>query len=67
MAVDLEKRRRTSNRASLRFSVRDTGIGIPPDKQALIFHAFTQQDTSTTREYGGTGLGLTIATRLASC
>ncbi len=65
VAVDLENDGEP-DRASLRFSVRDTGIGIPPDKQALIFHAFTQQDTSTTREYGGTGLGLTIATRLAS-
>ncbi len=48
----------------LLFTVRDTGIGIPVAKQAAIFRAFEQEDASTTRKYGGTGLGLTIAARL---
>nr|CRH05602.1 putative hybrid histidine kinase with PAS sensor domain and response regulator receiver domain [Candidatus Magnetococcus massalia] len=49
----------------LQISVVDTGVGIPADKQALIFHAFTQADTSVTRRYGGSGLGLAISQRLA--
>ena len=49
----------------LRVTVQDTGIGISPEQQARLFQSFTQADSSTTRKYGGTGLGLVISRRLA--
>lgn len=64
IVVAIKQLSKSEKTAHLHFSVKDTGIGIPAEKQAHIFTAFSQEDVSTTRRFGGTGLGLTICQHL---
>lgn len=64
--VNVEEKSHEDNVTCLHFTVKDTGVGVPVEKQAKIFAAFSQADGSMARKYGGTGLGLTICTRLVT-
>ncbi len=64
VGVRIEPLEVTDEKAEIRFQLQDTGIGMSPDQVDKLFHSFSQADTSTTRKYGGTGLGLTISKKL---
>ncbi|MCJ7682567.1 MAG: response regulator, partial [Candidatus Aminicenantes bacterium] len=64
VSVTVEEEARQNDRVVLHFTVSDSGVGIPKEKQGIIFQAFSQADSSTTRQYGGTGLGLAISNQL---
>jgi signal transduction histidine kinase/CheY-like chemotaxis protein/HPt (histidine-containing phosphotransfer) domain-containing protein len=65
ISLSATKETESDNDVLMRFAIHDTGIGIPPEKQAMLFDCFTQADSTTTRKYGGTGLGLAISKVLA--
>ena len=62
--VEVDQQERTNEIVTVHFAIRDTGVGIPPDRQKVIFAPFQQADGSVTRRYGGTGLGLAISAQL---
>jgi signal transduction histidine kinase/DNA-binding response OmpR family regulator len=66
VTINIEKHAQKNERIALRFTIRDTGIGISPEQQQQLFQPFQQCDGSITRHYGGTGLGLVIAKRLVN-
>ena len=65
VAITVTPEDQTSSQATIRFSVHDTGVGIPADRMDRLFQLFSQVDASTTRQYGGTGLGLAISRQIA--
>jgi signal transduction histidine kinase/CheY-like chemotaxis protein/HPt (histidine-containing phosphotransfer) domain-containing protein len=65
VVINIAVQEQTETHALVRFSVKDSGIGIPPDRIARLFRSFSQVDASTTRKFGGTGLGLAISQRIA--
>lgn len=64
--LEIHEIARSADKATLEFSISDSGVGVPPEKQALIFQTFTQLDSSDTRKYGGSGLGLALVRNFAA-